>query len=61
VSEKSYDDYLEIDINNMVRDFINIAMERMPFPKKLPDDVPGDLVFLRQPDEKVNSIQYCFM
>ena len=58
---ESIDDYLDIDIRTMVNEFINQAMEEISWPKEVPDWVPRGLTFLRQPDESINSIQYCFM
>lgn len=62
-SSMSFDDFLEEDIKEMVWGFINIAIERMhmKFPKNPLEDVPDGLVFLQQPNEIVNCIQYCFL
>ena len=33
----------------------------MPWPKEIPGGIPEGLTFLQQPEEVVNSLQYCLM
>ena len=44
---KSIDDFIEVDIYLMVKKFVKTAVDRLPWSKDVPEEIPEGLVFLR--------------
>ena len=46
-NEEPEDDYLLVDMQELVWRFINKAMKSIPWPKEIPERIPEGLTFLQ--------------
>jgi hypothetical protein len=57
---ESSDDFFDEEIEDLVRQFVEVALQKIIYPKE-PKIVAEGSVFLSQRSEVTNSVQYCLL